>query len=114
MYALCMCVFVRMYCASMHVFICNVYVCIFHVCMCMYCVCAYLYVLYMYGTNHIKLNVLRVRNGRTRTRCVPVPTKREQPFSRRVADLTIAKNVHLRSDTYSNTYVSPFHRVIVR
>ena len=53
--------------------------------MCLYvCVC-------MYGTNHTKLNVLRVRNGRTRTRSVPVPTKRERPFSRRFTELDDCK-----------------------
>ena len=48
-------------------------------------VCAYV-VRYIstYGTNHIKLNVLRVRNSRL----VGVSP-----------NLTIAKNVHLRSDT---------------
>ena len=44
-----------------------------------------------YGTNHIKLNVLRVQNGRTRTRSVPVPTKRERPFSRRFTELDDCK-----------------------
>ena len=58
---------------------------VLYVCICMwYVLCTYVGI---YGTNHTKLNVLRVRNGRTRTRSIPVPTKRERTFSRRFTEL---------------------------
>ena len=57
-----------------------------------------------YGTNHIKLNVLRVRNGRTRTRSIP---ERDRLFIRRVPNLTIVKMyVHLRMYVVIMTIIS--------